>query len=101
LIAVANGTSYGGGMQVCPNASFDDGLFDVMILEPISKFEFLRVFPKVFTGTHITHPKVSIKRARRVEISAPAVAYADGERIGALPVRAEVAPRALKVWRNR
>ncbi|MFM8961252.1 MAG: diacylglycerol/lipid kinase family protein, partial [Actinomycetota bacterium] len=82
LIAIANGASYGGGMKVCPNASLTDGLFDLMILEPVSKFELLRVFPRVFKGTHITHPRVRIERARSVTVKAPAIAYADGERIG-------------------
>lgn len=99
LIAIANGISYGGGMKVCPGAELDDGYFDVMILEPVSKFEFLRVFPKVFSGRHISHPKVSIRRAKRVEVSARAVAYADGERIGQLPIVAQIAPRALRTWR--
>jgi diacylglycerol kinase (ATP) len=98
LIAVANGASYGGGMKVCPEASLTDGFFDVMILEPVSKFEFLRVFPKVFKGTHITHPRVRIERARSVKISAPAVAYADGERIGPLPIKAEIVPNSLLTW---
>jgi diacylglycerol kinase (ATP) len=98
LIAVANGASYGGGMKVCPDASLTDGFFDVMILEPVSKFEFLRVFPKVFKGTHITHPRVRIERARSVKISAPAVAYADGERIGPLPIKAEIVPNSLLTW---
>jgi diacylglycerol kinase (ATP) len=98
LIAVANGASYGGGMKVCPDASLTDGFFDVMILEPVSKFEFLRVFPKVFKGTHITHPRVRIERARSVNISASAVAYADGERIGPLPIKAEIAPNSLLTW---
>lgn len=98
LIAIANGCSYGGGMRVCPDASLIDGRFDVMILEPVSKVEFLRVFPKVFSGSHITHPKVRIERATTVELRARAIAYADGERIGPLPIRAEVVPHSLLTW---
>lgn len=98
LIAIANGMSYGGGMKVCPNASLTDGLFDLMILQPVSKPEFLRVFPKVFKGTHITHPQVRIERARVVQIEAQAVAYADGERVGELPIHAKVARGALSTW---
>ncbi len=101
LIAVANGESYGGGMRVCPNASMFDGFFDLMILEPVSKIEFLKVFPKVFKGTHISHPKVRMERARSVTISAPAVAYADGERIGSLPISARIVPNALNTWSYR
>ena len=98
LIAVANGKCYGGGMQVCPDASMNDGLFDVMILHPVSKVEFIKVFPKVFKGAHIGHPQVRIYRSARVSISSSAVAYADGERIGGLPVRAECMAGAGLSW---
>ena len=98
LIAVANGRSYGGGMLVCPHADIVDGYFDVMVLHPISKLEFMKVFPRVFKGTHITHPAVEIVRSKSVKISADAVAYADGERIGTLPVSAQCMPGVLMTW---
>jgi diacylglycerol kinase (ATP) len=98
LIAVSNGRSYGGGMLVCPDANISDGLFDVMILRPVSKIEFLKVFPRVFAGTHLSHPAVEILRSRAVRIESNAVAYADGERIGQLPVTAECIPGALLSW---
>jgi diacylglycerol kinase (ATP) len=99
LIAVSNGISYGGGMKVTPNAELDDGLFDIMVLGPVSKIEFLKVFPKVFSGGHISHPAVKIIRGKEVSITSDAVAYADGERIGNLPIKAKVLPRALLTWR--
>ena len=98
LIAVANGRSYGGGMLVCPNANIVDGLFDVMVLHPVSTIEFMKVFPRVFAGTHVSHPAVEIVRSRSVRIEAKAVAYADGERIGQLPITAECIQGALKTW---
>jgi len=98
LIAVGNGASYGGGMKVCPDAVMSDGLFDVMVLRPVSKVEFIRVFPKVFSGKHIEHPQVEIYRTRRVSLHAEAVAYADGDRIGGLPVRAECIAGAGLSW---
>ena len=98
LIAIGNGISYGGGMRVCPNALLHDGLFDVMILHPISTFEFLKVFPKVYSGAHVSHPAVKFFRSKRVRISAKAVAYADGERVGPLPVQAEAVSSALLTW---
>jgi len=98
LIAVSNGRSYGGGMLVCPQADVSDGYFDVMVLHPVSKFEFIKVFPRVFKGTHITHPAVEIVRSKSVKITADAVAYADGERIGQLPVSAQCIPGALMTW---
>jgi len=98
LIAVSNGRSYGGGMLVCPNANIVDGLFDVMVLHPVSTIEFIKVFPRVFAGTHVSHPAVEIVRSRSVRIESKAVAYADGERIGQLPISAECIPGALRTW---
>ena len=100
LIAVSNGQSYGGGMKVTPDARIDDGLFDIMILGPVSKLEFLKVFPKVFSGQHVKHPAVKIIRGKKVTIESKAVAYADGERIGALPITAEIISGSLMTWRN-
>lgn len=98
LIAIGNGRSYGGGMLVCPHAKLDDGLFDVMILKPVSKLEFLKVFPKVFSGSHITHPAVEIFRTKKIELNANAIAYADGERIGPAPISAECIAGAGLTW---
>jgi diacylglycerol kinase (ATP) len=98
LIAVGNGRSYGGGMLVCPHAQINDGLFDVMILEPVTKVEFLKVFPKVFSGSHISHPAVKTFRTQKISIVADAVAYADGERIGRAPVSAECIASAGLTW---
>lgn len=98
LIAVANNTSYGGGMKVTPDADVADGLLDMLIVEPLSRTSFLRIFPRVFSGTHVTDRRVSIERYSRVTIDAPGVvAFADGERVGPLPVDIEVVAGALKI----
>ncbi len=98
LVAVGNGSSYGGGMRVCPDARVDDGLLDVTVLGPISKAEFVRVFPTVYKGTHVRHRAVTTRRARRVLLSSEAVtAYADGERVGPLPVSCAAVPAGLVV----
>ena len=98
LIAIGNGRSYGGGMQVCPDADLHDGLFDIMILHPVSKMEFIKVFPTVYKGTHIKHPQVEVIRAKQTRIESSAIAYADGERIGQLPVQVESLPQSLLTW---
>jgi diacylglycerol kinase (ATP) len=98
LVAVGNGPAYGGGMRVTPDAAFDDGQLDVLVLNRISTPEFLRVFPKVFKGAHITHPAVDVHRARTVRLEATGiVSYADGERFAPLPMTVEVVPGALGV----
>ena len=98
LIAIGNGSSYGGGMRVCPDAVLNDGLFDIMILHPVSKLEFIKVFPTVYKGTHVEHPQVEVIRAKAIRIESSAVAYADGERIGQLPVQVESLPQSLLTW---
>jgi diacylglycerol kinase (ATP) len=98
LVAVGNGPSYGGGMRVCPDARLDDGLLDVTVLGPISKPEFIRVFPTVYRGRHVSHHAVTVRRARRVSLRADGVtAYADGERVATLPATCEAVPRAVRV----
>jgi diacylglycerol kinase (ATP) len=86
-------------MKITPDAKVDDGLFDILILAPVSRFEFLRVFPKVFSGKHTTHPEVKILRGKKIAIDSDAIAYADGERVGPLPIKAEVIERGLLTWR--
>ena len=98
LIAIGNGSSYGGGMRVCPDADLRDGLLDIMILHPVSKLEFIKVFPTVYKGTHIEHPQVEVVRAKHIRIESSVVAYADGERIGQLPVQVESLPQSLLTW---
>ncbi|MFM9142137.1 MAG: diacylglycerol/lipid kinase family protein [Actinomycetota bacterium] len=98
LIAIGNGRSYGGGMLVTPDADLHDNLLDLMVLAPVSKPEFLRVFPKVYRGAHISHPKVKIMRGSKIEVLSDAVAYADGERVGDLPITAQSVANALLTW---
>jgi diacylglycerol kinase (ATP) len=98
LVAVGNGPSYGGGMRVTPDARLDDGLLDVMVVGPISRPEFLRIFPRVYAGTHVRHPAVTIRRARSVTVAASGiVGYGDGERFGPLPMTMTAVPRAVSL----
>src|SRR5580765_5028259 len=98
LVAVGNGPSFGGGLRITEGAVLDDGMLDVVVIKPLSKLELLRTYPKLFKGTHVHHPQYRHHRVRRVTVAAPGiVAYADGERIGALPLTIEVAPGALRV----
>jgi len=85
-------------MRVTPDASFDDGLLDVLILHGVSTLEFLRVFPRVFRGAHTDHPAVEVVRVATVRLEAAGiVTYADGERFAPLPISIEVVPGALEV----
>ncbi|MCL7428720.1 diacylglycerol kinase [Streptomyces sp. NPDC052415] len=98
LVAVGNGPSYGGGMRICPGADLTDGLFDITIVGDCSRATLLRVFPSVYRGGHVTHPKVTVVRAAQVEIAARDITgYADGEPLGPLPLIARCIPGAVRV----
>ncbi|MEZ5157271.1 MAG: diacylglycerol kinase [Candidatus Nanopelagicales bacterium] len=99
MLALGNGPSYGGGMRVCPAAVLDDGQLDLTFLASTGKLTFLRIFPSVFKGTHVNHPTVRTMRGSRVRVEAPGqTAYADGERVGPLPVDVRVVSRGLRVF---
>jgi diacylglycerol kinase (ATP) len=99
LVEVGSGRWTGGGMKVLPNAVMNDGLLDVCIVEALSKPAFLRAFPRVFLGSHTTHPKVRMRTGTRVQVEANrrVLVYADGELVGSLPAIFEVRPAALPV----
>ncbi|HEV7755727.1 MAG TPA: diacylglycerol kinase [Mycobacteriales bacterium] len=98
LVAVGNTDSYGGALRMCPAADPTDGLLDVTVVGPVTRRELIRVKPRVYTGTHVDHPLVTTYRAAEVRIDAPGVtAYADGERLGPLPLTLTCVPGALTV----
>lgn len=98
LISVANNVSIGGGMKVVPHALLDDGRLDLFAVAPVGRLRLLRFFPKVFSGTHTELDVVSFRPLERIRMDADGVvAYADGERIGPLPIDIHVLPGALRV----
>ena len=99
MLAIGNGPSYGGGMFVCPNADLDDAKLDLTFLTKTNRATFLTIFPRVFKGTHIHHPSVRSLRGATIRVEAQGqTAFADGERVGPLPVDVGVVPRGLRVF---
>ncbi|MFF5921393.1 diacylglycerol kinase [Streptomyces flavochromogenes] len=98
LVAVGNGSSYGGGMRICADARLDDGLLDVTVVGDCDRRTLLKVFPRVYKGTHLSHPKVTTYRVRTLTLEAPdTTGYADGEPLGRLPLTVSCVPGALRV----
>jgi len=86
-------------MLATPDADPADGLLDVLTIGNLSKPDLLWSLPRVYKGTHLTHPKVMIEQAREVEIkSAESISLqADGELLGELPARFYILPAALNI----
>ena len=68
-VSVANAAMHGGGMLIAPDASLDDGQFDVVMIADLPKHRFLRLLPTVFSGAHVQQDEVTILRGsqRRAE----------------------------------
>lgn len=99
LVAVGNGPSYGGGMQICPGASLVDGQLDVTVISRMSRGRLVRLFPSVYSGRHVRHPEVLTFRAAVVTVEAEQVnGYADGELVGPLPLVCTAVPGAVRVF---
>jgi diacylglycerol kinase (ATP) len=99
LCAVANGPAFGGGMMIAPDAKVDDGYLDLFIVHAISRLELLKVFPKVYSGSHVSHPAVEFIRAKSVKLSSGNMpVYSDGEARGHSPLSSTIVPGALSVF---
>jgi YegS/Rv2252/BmrU family lipid kinase len=98
-VVVANGRYFGGGMEICPGAEPDDGLFDVLLIGDLTKRDLLLTLPKTYRGKHLPHPKAEVLRGSSVEVetAAPLPVELDGEQPGTTPTRFEVVPQALRL----
>lgn len=100
LVAVGNCESYGGGLRILPGADPADGLLDVVVAAPFGRVTLARLKPRLRRGTHVTDPRVTTYRARQVRLHADdIVGYADGERIGPLPLEVTCVPGAVRLLR--
>ena len=99
-VIMSNGKYGGGGMYAAPGADLADGLLDALIIGDMSKPDLLASLPRIYRGTHLTHRKVMLKKAREVEVicrSGRMALQADGELLGEVPARFRVLPSTLNV----
>ena len=84
---------------MAPQAKINDGLLDVVTIGDIGKFELLKALPSVYNGTHVTHPKVRMEKARHITIesSERLLVHADGELLGEGPASFWLMPAALSI----
>jgi len=101
-VALANGRFFGGGMMIAPNADPADGLLEVVALHDLSRIQSAALAQHIYQGAHLGRPGVSVTRGKVVEAepltsSAEVLVDMDGETPGRLPLRAELAPGALRL----
>jgi len=98
LVAVGNVPSFGGGLRIAEGADLHDGLLDVVVVGAMGRGRLVRLYPRLFRGTHTSAPEFTRHRVRSVTVASPGiVAYVDGERLGPLPITVESVPDAVEV----
>ena len=99
IIVVGNGCYFGGGMCIAPNAVIDDGLFDIIILRNLSKLDLLINLPRVYNGSHLSHPRITSLQGKKITVTSGGIALIDldGEQPGRAPVEIELLPRILNL----
>jgi len=103
LVVVANGQYFGHGMWIAPKALMNDGLFDVVLVEGISRPRILLAFRQVYRGTHLARKDVRYARAASVRISSedgPLKLDFDGEGALGQDLHFSVMPKAVHVLLN-
>ena len=99
MVVVANGSYYGGTMQMAPKAKLDDGLLDAVIIGDIDKTELANIWLMSYAGNHVNHPKISVVKAKTITVSSSEhlLIEVDGELIGEGPASFSLLPQALNV----
>jgi len=99
LVAVCNGSYYGGGMKIAPQAELSDGKFDICIVRKMSKLKLLFLFPTIFKGKHIKYKEVKMYRGKDVQVFSKCNmnVNADGEIVNNRPIKFEALHKKIEV----
>lgn len=99
LVDICNSGRYGGGMQVCPQSNPMDGQLEMVSVAAPSRTRFLKMLKAMFQGTLLEQNGVQWRRGKKFRVNSrqPLVAYADGDKLGDLPLEVHVEPAAVTV----
>lgn len=103
MVAIANTAYLGEGIPIAPQARLSDGLFDIVIVGEMTRWELVRFARAALRGTHLALPQVRRTQAQTVEIrrvhpqlrSLPV--HADDHIAAQTPARFAILPAALRV----
>lgn len=99
LFLIGNTSSIGGFKQIIPEAEYNDGLMDLLVIEKGNKMEYLEIFAKIVTGEHINHPKVHYYQSSRIVVDTDddIVIDVDGELGANIPMTFELIHKAIEI----
>ncbi|TDF95488.1 diacylglycerol kinase [Paenibacillus piri] len=100
LFLISNSNSVGGFERLAPDASMNDGLFDVLILKKCNLAEFIRVVSLAMRGEHLGDPNIIYLQTRSIQVTSPDYVQInlDGEFGGTLPCVFTNLPSHLRIF---
>ncbi len=100
FVEICNSRYTGGNMLMAPDAQIDDGLFDAVVLAPLSRLSLISTFPKIFNGTHSKNPAVHFIQAKSAKVytQPQKILLPDGEIFGTTPTEIDILPRLVKYF---
>ena len=100
LVSICNGKYFGGGMMVSPNAAIDDGQFELIIVKKMSILRFIKIFGKIFKGTHLFVDEVEEFKGKKFRIKSDVEIpiNVDGNLVGVTPLTIDVVDYKLEIF---
>jgi diacylglycerol kinase (ATP) len=96
--AIGNAARYGGDLAITPGARIDEPEFEICIIETLSRVRYLHLLSHALrAGMPRDNPEVKFVKSSSVKASGEAAVQVDGELIGELPMRFEIARESLEV----
>lgn len=96
--AIGKSAKYGGDLAITPGARLDQREFEICIIETTSRLRYLQLLSYAMrNGMPRDKPEVRFVNAISVKARGDAHVQVDGELIGQLPMRFEIAPHSLEV----
>lgn len=98
-LSLGIGKYTGGGMQQTPDAISDDGLFDLMLVDKITKAKLIRKVKKLFDGkiNKLKEVQSLLTDNLQVESDSKLMIEIDGENIGHGPLEFELIHKGLQI----
>lgn len=103
LIAIGNGQYFGGGMKICPDAKYDDGLLEVCLVNNVNKLKFMSKISKVYSGELHQIEEVSYIKGKQISIDVKGQQYlinVDGNLLGLTPAQISILEKSVYYFTN-